>query len=116
VAALDGRPSDQDLHQIRIKAKRLRYAAEAVSVVGGKPARRLSQAAADLQDVLGAHHDAVTAETWLREAAATLADSAGILVAGELVTVQRHQQERLRHSWHKVWTSLNVRRLRRWLK
>ena len=116
VADLDRRPSDQDLHQIRIKAKRLRYAAEALSVVVETPARRLSEAAADLQDVLGAHHDAVTAETWLREAAATLADSGGTLVAGELITVQRHQQERLRQTWQQVWTSLNVRRLRRWLE
>jgi CHAD domain-containing protein len=85
VAKLDESPTDQELHQIRIKAKRLRYSAEAAAVAVGKPARRLAKAAANLQDVLGAHHDAVTAEGWLRESAANVEAKAGVFVAGELV-------------------------------
>jgi CHAD domain-containing protein len=116
VAKLDDNPTNQELHQIRIKAKRLRYSAEASAVAIGKPARRLAKAAARLQDVLGAHQDAVTAESWLREAAATITAGPGVFVAGELVTIQRHQQKELRQSWFAAGKSLDAKRLRRWLK
>jgi CHAD domain-containing protein len=116
VAKLDDNPTDQELHEIRIKAKRLRYSAEAAAVAAGKPARRLAKAAASLQDVLGAHQDAVTAEGWLRDSAANVELKAGIFVAGQLVTVQRREQRRLRQEWLAAWESLNSRSLRRWLR
>ena len=116
VAKLDENPTDQELHQIRIKAKRLRYSAEAAAVAVGKPARRLAKAAANLQDVLGAHHDAVTAEGWLRESAANVEAKAGVFVAGELVNVQRREQKQLRQGWLGAWESLDSKSLRRWLR
>jgi CHAD domain-containing protein len=70
VTGLSPSPDDQALHQVRIKAKRARYAAEAAAVAVGKPAERFAKVVAELQDVLGDHHDAVTAEAWLREAGA----------------------------------------------
>ncbi|MGZ6636452.1 MAG: CHAD domain-containing protein, partial [Solirubrobacteraceae bacterium] len=106
----------QELHEIRIKAKRVRYSAEAAAAAVGKPARRLAKAAANLQDALGAHQDAVTAEGWLRESAATLDAKVGVFVAGELVTVQRREQKQLRKSWLAAWKSLNSKQLRRWLR
>jgi CHAD domain-containing protein len=116
VVGLGDNPSDPELHQIRIKAKRLRYSAEASAVALGKPARRLAKAAANLQDVLGAHNDAVTAENWLREAATAIEAPPGCLVAGELVAIQRQQQKQLRQSWFAAWESLDAERLRSWLK
>lgn len=116
VAKLDVNPTDQELHEIRIKAKRVRYSAEAAAAAVGKPARRLAKAAANLQDALGAHQDAVTAEGWLRESAATLDAKVGVFVAGELVTVQRREQKQLRKSWLAAWKSLNSKQLRRWLR
>src|SRR6185437_7242559 len=59
-------PAPAQLHRIRIKAKQLRYAAEAATPVVGKPARRMASAAERVQTVLGQHHDAVAAEDWLR--------------------------------------------------
>ena len=115
VARLGEQPSDLELHQVRIRAKRLRYAAEAATPVVGPAARRLAGAAADLQDVLGAHHDAVTAEAWLRRAADTTPAGRALLVAGQLVAGQRHEQARLRHAWGPVWEALDAKRLRRWL-
>ena len=109
-------PTDEELHQVRIKAKRLRYSAEAAAVAVGKPARRLAKAAAHLQDVLGAHHDAVTAEGWLRESAANVEAKAGVFVAGELVNVQRREQRQLRQGWLVAWESLDSKSLRRWLR
>lgn len=107
-------PSDEALHQIRIRAKRLRYAVEAVAPVAGKPAGRLARAAAHLQDVLGEQHDAVVAEAWLRQAAgAGRRDQA--LVAGELVAAQRASAARDRSRWPKAWKACSKKRMTSWL-
>ena len=58
-------PADETLHALRIRAKRARYAVEAVAdFVAGDAPRELAAALANLQDVLGAHQDAVVAQTW----------------------------------------------------
>lgn len=67
VRALDGDPTDQELHDVRIHTKRVRYAAEAVAPLVGRQARSFATAAAELQDVLGDLNDAVVAERRLRE-------------------------------------------------
>ncbi len=61
VEKLGESPSDDDLHEIRIRTKRARYAAEAAAPIVGKPARAFAHAAAELQDVLGDLNDAVVA-------------------------------------------------------
>ena len=58
-------PSDEELHAVRIRTKRVRYAAEAAEPIVGKPARAFAKAAERLQDVLGELNDAVVAEHWL---------------------------------------------------
>ena len=70
------------LHAVRIKVKRARYAAELAQPVVGKPARRFIERAKDLQDLLGDHQDAVTAQERLRKLADSLGDAAVSLVAG----------------------------------
>lgn len=60
------------LHDVRKRAKRLRYAAELAAPVLGQEATGLSAAASQLQEVLGNHHDSVVA----REALRALADQA----------------------------------------
>jgi len=65
--ALGKSPPDEALHDIRVRTKRVRYAAEAVAPVVGKRARAFATAAADLQDVLGDLNDAVVAESRLRD-------------------------------------------------
>src|SRR5205807_5753268 len=67
VRALEDTPPDEALHEVRISAKRVRYAAEAVAPVIGRKASRFARAAADLQEVLGEHHDAVVTGQLLRE-------------------------------------------------
>jgi CHAD domain-containing protein len=107
-------PSDDELHQIRIRAKRARYAAEAVEPVIGKPAEAFADAAADLQDVLGDHHDAVVGEAWLRQAAGS-ARRDGALLAGLLVAAERGSASTSREGWRPVWKALNRGKLRAWL-
>jgi len=102
-------PEDEELHALRIVAKRCRYTGEAVAPVLGKPARRIAGAAAKLQQVLGDHQDAVVAEGWLREAASV----GGIakLVVGELIAIQRMDADKAANAWAKAWRATDRKRL-----
>jgi CHAD domain-containing protein len=103
--------SDSSLHAVRIRAKRARYAAEAVSPVFGKPAAGFAEAAARLQDALGEHQDSVVARAWLRETAASGADA---FVAGELSAIEAQAAAAVRATWPKAWKALSRKRLRFW--
>jgi CHAD domain-containing protein len=107
-------PPDEQLHQIRIRAKRARYAAEAVEPVFGKQAEDFADAVADLQSVLGDHQDAVVGEAWLREAAAGARRDVA-LVAGLLIAAERAAAADTRERWRSVWKAANRKRLRAWL-
>ena len=66
VDALTPEPSDDEMHRVRTLAKRCRYCADAAAPVLGGNAERFADRLADLQTVLGDHHDTVLAEAWLR--------------------------------------------------
>jgi CHAD domain-containing protein len=104
-------PTDQNLHAARIRAKRVRYAAEAVAPVFGKRARAFAEAAVAVQDVLGEHQDAVVAGAWLRDAAASGGDA---FVAGELAAIESQAAARARAGWPAAWKALSRKRLRFW--
>jgi CHAD domain-containing protein len=104
--------SDASLHAVRIRAKRARYAAEAVSPVFGKRAEAFADAATDLQDVLGDHQDSVVARAWLRGAAQEGADA---FVAGELAAIEAQAAAEARAAWPKAWKALSRKRLRFWV-
>ena len=112
-------PTDRDLHRIRIKAKQLRYAAEAAAPVVGKRATRTASAAETVQTVLGHHHDAVAAEMWLRRHA-SLADSSDSVAnvaeisfaAGALSAEQHLRQHDFRRQWADSWKKLSTRKSR----
>jgi CHAD domain-containing protein len=105
--------SNESIHTARIRSKRLRYAAEAVVPIYGKRARGVAKAAADLQDVLGTHQDAVVALAWLREVAAH-SDPAEAFVAGELATLESNSARAARARWPIAWRSLSRKKLRLW--
>lgn len=107
-------PSDTQLHRIRIGAKQLRYAAEAAAPVIGRSAARTARQAERLQTVLGEHHDAVTAEGWLRDQAARGTRSASF-AAGLLAAGQIRRQQQLRKRWRSSWRSLAQSKARAWL-
>ena len=107
-------PADPELHDVRIRAKRARYAAEAAAPAIGKPARRLASAIADVQTVLGDLQDAAVAEEWLRRAAAS-SRGATALVAGELVAAQRVEMAKARRAWKSAWDDAARKKLRDWL-
>ena len=115
VGKLPRNPPDDDLHAVRILAKRTRYAAEAAAPVGGKAAKRFAAAVAGVQEVLGDHNDAVVAEAWLR-AAVEEADVAQALALGELIAVQRGVAADCRKSWRGAWKAVDRKKLRKWLR
>jgi CHAD domain-containing protein len=114
VRALDDDPPDAELHAVRIRAKRARYAAEAVAPVVGKGAKRFASAVADLQDVLGEHQDAVVAGQWLRNHL-PVGDDQAVFVAGELAALEDAAAQASRDDWPDAWAQARRRRLRRWM-
>src|SRR5690606_24887214 len=105
VNALEDDPPDTALHNVRILAKRCRYAAEAVAPVVGEDAARFAKAMSRIQSVLGDHQDAIVAERWLHIAGATItdADHEAATVVEELIALQRAERDRLRGEWREVW-------------
>jgi CHAD domain-containing protein len=78
---LDEEPADDQLHNLRIRAKRARYTAE---LVGSKRVEQYVDALKELQDVVGEHQDAVVATKRLRDAAVPeTAIAAGRLIERE---------------------------------
>ena len=105
---------DEDLHEVRILAKRCRYAAEAASKVCGRDARRFGKAIADVQQVLGNHQDTVVAETWLRAAAKAIPSTG--LVAGLAIAQERSERATHRQEFASAWATASRHSLRSWLR
>jgi CHAD domain-containing protein len=108
-------PPDQALHDIRIRAKRVRYAAEAVTPVFGKDARQFVDAITRLQDTLGEHQDAVVAGQWLREAAAASGDVDVAFAGGMLAAIEHRAALASRAEWTDAWRAASRGKLRDWL-
>ncbi len=111
VDALGRNPSDDDLHRVRISAKRCRYAVEAIEPFAKRRARRFLRRVARLQDILGELHDVSVERTRLRNAMTS--DSAAF-VAGELAGLDVVARERARKAWGPAWKKVSNRRLRFW--
>jgi CHAD domain-containing protein len=115
VKGLGDPPADEELHAVRIAAKRVRYAAEAAAPLLGRQARVFAAAAAALQAVLGDLNDAVVAERWLRGWAGESRSTPAVFVAGELAALERAAAQDTRARWRKAWKELSSPRLRSWM-
>jgi CHAD domain-containing protein len=96
-------PTDEAIHQARIKGKRARYATEVLEDELGKPGAKLLSAAKDFQDAAGEHHDAVVAEARLRSLLRGVRAQRTALAAGILVSRQRSRRERAAAALPDVW-------------
>jgi CHAD domain-containing protein len=112
VHELGDHPADEQLHEVRILAKRARYAAEAVAPALGPDATGFAKLATALQDVLGEHQDSITMQNWLR-AAATGRRRA--FAAGELCALEVERARAARGRWPAAWRNLKRRRVRAWM-
>jgi CHAD domain-containing protein len=111
--ALGPTSADAALHDARIRAKRVRFAAESLVPVFGKPARRFARRAEALQQVLGAHQDAVMAMRWLRHEAMH-APARMAFVAGRLTAIEASARDDARASLPDAWERLHRTRPRFW--
>jgi len=98
VWALTDESPDSELHEVRTKAKRARYAAE---LAGDGP---YVKAAKVLQDVLGEHQDAVVAAGRLRELVARAPESS--VAAGRLLEREQQRSLERRAEWPRAWKKL----------
>lgn len=121
IGRLPDDPPDAALHRVRIKAKRFRYVSEFAAPVLRPPARRRSAeravaAATELQDTLGAVHDAAVNQRWLREVASPAPsrttraqrDEAVLtaLAVGQLAALAREAELAGRATWRTTWRRL----------
>jgi CHAD domain-containing protein len=110
VRRLDPVPGDAALHAVRIRTKRVRYAAEALSPAFGKRADRFAGAAKALQEVLGDHQDAVMAAEWLTQHGNGADDPSVAFAAGRLAEHEARDRDRARTAWPKAWARLEGRK------
>lgn len=106
--------NDTTLHQIRIKGKKARYAAELAQTSVGKPAVRFLRQAKGFQDLLGEHHDALVTEQRLRT---LLRQAQGRLAAfslGRLIERQCERRRKVRAALPKAWERLKKRGQKAW--
>lgn len=107
------RPTDRDLHRIRIQAKHLRYAVEAVIPISRDGARGFARRAEALQGLLGRQHDAVTAGIAVHE---HLGDGAQAFIAREFAALERAAALSLGERFPRCWQRLaRPKRRRFWV-
>jgi CHAD domain-containing protein len=103
IRRLPATPADSDLHEVRKRAKQVRYALEAVAPVLGKPAQRAAKRLAALQDTLGDHQDAVVAAESIEGTALRSDDVVTAFVAGEMTQTFASDRQQLREDWPDQW-------------
>jgi CHAD domain-containing protein len=99
VKKLPTTPEDGDLHAVRKAVKRARYAAELADAAGVAGMARYVKRAKRLQDVLGAHQDAVVA-------AEVLADMDGASAAPAIREAYGERRSEARTAFPKAWGRL----------
>jgi CHAD domain-containing protein len=115
VHRLDAVPTDAELHRVRIKAKRARYAAELAESEVGKCARKFTRSVKLLQEVLGKHQDAVVGEQRVRALFEEAKGQRAAFTAGRLVERQRQRRDQARAVFTSIWRKVNKRGRKAWM-
>ena len=113
----DAHQHDLALHEVRKKAKRLRYAAESAVPVFGARATALLASTTRIQETLGRHQDAVVA----RDALWGLAmqahrDGEDTFTFGRLHALEQHRAARAELDFDHAWANVRHRGLARWIR
>jgi CHAD domain-containing protein len=114
VADLPEKPADAELHRVRIRVKRARYAAELAEPMAGKPAQRFIKRAKKLQDALGEHQDAAVAEQRVRRLLRAVRRPLADAVSRRLVDKQRARRQEARADFLDAWPGLERRGRKAW--
>jgi CHAD domain-containing protein len=107
-------PTDAELHRIRIKTKRARYAAELARGRDSKAIGRFLKRAGRLQDLLGRHQDAVLAERYVEGFLKYQGRRQAAFTAGLLAARAKHRREEVREEFWSEWKRLKKRGKRAW--
>jgi triphosphatase len=108
-------PRPEDLHALRIRAKRLRYLLEFLQELTGKAGRRLVKHLTELQDLLGSYHDAVVGADFARryvEGAGAQLPPASLVALGALVDRELRLAEEKRAGFERTWRRFTRKRTR----
>jgi len=111
---LGPRPSDEELHRLRIKTKRARYVGELAAGTVGKRAERFVTRARVLQDLVGTHQDAVVASARLRELSGETGGDRVAFAAGRLLEREEARRREARSAVPKAWQKLQKAGRRAW--
>lgn len=103
---------DHLLHEARKKAKRARYAAEAVTSRFGTPAEKFASGMKDVQTVLGHVQDSVVSAEELSRLTAVTGDSFAL---GRAQVLEQERGQRALGKLDSVWSKASAPKLRRWL-
>ncbi|HEV3120944.1 MAG TPA: CHAD domain-containing protein [Isosphaeraceae bacterium] len=119
--ALEPDDDDETYHALRKRAKRVRYAAEAVARSIAKrqarAAKRFAREIEHVQDVLGLHQDAVSARATIEAYAAEgSTDSAYLVAIGRLIERVAMVALESRAEFPKAWKQLDRGKLVQWMK
>ena len=105
-----GSERNRALHRVRKSAKRLRYAAEAVTAIFGPAAAAFADEMLQIQATLGEHQDGVVAGAVLRDLGLAAADRPGesAFTFGLLTGVEEGRAELARREFNAFWKRLQV--------
>lgn len=113
VQKLPGRPSVDELHAVRIKVKRARFAAELARAAAGERGKRFIHQAKKLQDILGDLQDAVVIEQYLHDAIDRTEPAQAL--GRDLVKRQRKRRKKARAAFFEEWPKLKRRGREAWI-
>src|SRR5712664_2966881 len=106
---IDDHAPTTELHKVRIRAKRLRYAAEFFVVAYGKPAQRLAELLVSLQDRLGDVQDGVVSGQRIHQAVHTEAGAwpaETSLALGRVVQRDAQRANQIRKEFPRLYRSV----------
>jgi CHAD domain-containing protein len=109
-------PRPEDLHALRIRAKRLRYVLEFCEDLTGREGRRAVGRLVRLQDLLGAFHDAMVAADFVREyvdGPGKRAGAAALITMGAFLAQALRRADDMRGDFARTWKRFERRRTRR---
>lgn len=124
--ALRDRDSEEEFHEVRIRAKRARYAAEAVARAldpeASEAALKFAGAARRIQEVLGEHQDAIVARATVERLAAEAEASGDECPEGfreaadRLIRSQARAARKARKRFFEAWRKLDRSKRLSWLQ
>ncbi len=112
---------DEEFHEARKRAKSARYTAELIAPLLGRRAARGSteyiRLTTRVQDALGEHQDALITVGELEGALCKHSDDSALVErVGQLLEDQRERARAARVRFFKIWSRLDRKKLRRWMK